>query len=113
MSAHYLRRYIREALRGDKRFIDQMKQHSNLRAPISEGERVAHLIASEWIADKEFEIGKSLPFHVVAQVERYAASTWQDLLEQYRHDKHAAAQTMNNLLSTKFDSLKERDPRWE
>lgn len=107
---YLLRNFIREALvmelRRDDHFIDHLKRQSGIGTPRTRLGMAARQIATEWVKDLETELGTHLPLGYVAQINKFVAKRWQGLLQRYRGDHGAAHQTMQNLLNTKYSSLR-------
>ncbi len=97
-----LRTYIQEALQLELRVDPHMMallRGSDIR-PKAEHQplvRDAHAVAKSWLEDVEERRGEVSPYHRT-RIFRYAARKWPVLLHRFRGDRHAATQTLYNLL---------------
>lgn len=101
-----LRAYIREALQLELRMDPKMMamlRGTGVREPDEPDAKEAREIAEEWIEDHE----ATAPYHRT-RIHRYVARKWPVLLRRFNGNKHAALQTLYNLLDTRSSEDRHR-----
>jgi len=95
-----LRQFIHATLaelRIDPRMMSVLHGTGFQDSPDEPSDKEAHHIADEWLE----EMGERSHHHKL-RVHRYVARKWPMLVSRFRGDKHAARQTMYNLLDTRL-----------
>ena len=104
-----LRKYIWEAVLFELQRDDRMTsllRRSGLGMSRNSNEIDAQGVAQDWISDTEAELGHEISHATKSRAVKFVVMRWQGLLTRFRGDKHAATQTLYNLLNTKFNELR-------
>lgn len=103
MSKELLKQYIRESL-SDMQFIKHLETGLSFYGSGEHDE--ASQIARDWLEEVELGMDNLLAPGHVYRIEKFIASEWPGILEQYRGNKRMALIAMNNMLAAKFNDLR-------
>lgn len=107
MSEELLKEYVRTLveLKLNTRLMNRIGMHNKERVgiPTSLGSAQARLIAIDWIDETEYEIGRRLGAEIEAQVKRFVAHRWHELVKKL--PKEQAKEEITRLLDVEFSHL--------